>query len=79
MPTVPSIDEIVRAILDASRAYNPRPGTIIPRMGVATKLMPGRYTADEVNRGFAKMLADEWIELAGPTFFKLTDVGFAAL
>ena len=77
MATLPTLDETIRAILDAAKSYDPRPGEIVPLMGVQMKLGTG-YRADDLNAAFSEMERREWIEFSGK-FFKLTDQGFAEM
>jgi hypothetical protein len=75
MATTPTVNDTIRAILDAAATYGPRPGEIVPTLGVQMKLGTG-YTAAELTAAFEEMLARGWIEPKVERFFKLTQLGF---
>ncbi|SJM68621.1 hypothetical protein FM111_13475 [Brevundimonas diminuta 3F5N] len=77
MAKLPTIEETIRAILDAAQTYNPRPGEIIPLMGVQMKVGT-RFVADDLNKAFEEMGKRGWVEGSG-NFFKLTEAGFAEM
>jgi hypothetical protein len=80
MAELPTVADVARAILDASKSFNPRPGTSIPMLAVFLKLSERGFVSDELNAGFASMQADGLIEPSGnPRFFRLTEAGFAAM
>lgn len=74
----PSVDDVERAVLEATVTYTRRANEIVPIMGVNTKLQEKGYRADEIADAFESMIAKGWVVLAG-TYFKLTPAGVAEL
>lgn len=78
MATNPTVDQTIRAILDAAATYEPRAGEIVPTIGVQTKLH-NTYRAEDLNKAFEAMIEQGLIEPEIGRHFKLTEKGYSEM
>lgn len=79
MASLPTHEEVERAIFDAIASYNVRANEIVPLIGVHTKLQTAGFRADDINPALQRMVDSGLITIDGSPFLKLTDAGFAAM
>ena len=76
MATLPTIDQTIRAVLDAIGTYNVRPNEIVPLSGVQMKIFP-RFTADDYRKALMAMEEKGWITgSSSSVHFTITEAGF---
>lgn len=80
MASIPTNEEVERAILTAINAYGVRGGEIFPLGAIHMKLQSAGYRAAEINDAFQSMADKGWIEgSASEAHPKLTADGYAAI
>ena len=78
MATIPTDEECARGILDAFKQSDMRPGGSLP-LGRLQAVFLKRGRADDMVRGIQYVIDKGWIVRLPGNWFKLTEVGFAAV